>query len=220
MPGFNDFKETPRINTLPFQQMLRTSVPEKNTYVICPLLRAIMDWQIHGIGGSGDVAMGPEMFVLIAVIVILMQLRTRRIRLEVIWILPALLAILTAATIAFEYNGLSTLLLSAVGLVAGCVIGVIIGSRMEVTIDEQGRMVLKGSLVAVTMWVLVLGLKFFGKGILGDTGWISIDDLTAALLALTMGSILARRTYVALKFLRLKKQGTTSTRDTMASLKH
>jgi membrane protein CcdC involved in cytochrome C biogenesis len=164
-----------------------------------------MDWQIHGMSGNGDVAMGPEMFVIIAAIVILLQLRTRRIRPRSIWILPVFLAIVTAATISFEYSGISRLLLSAAGLVIGCAIGAIIGSRMEVTFDEQGRIMLKGSLVAVTIWILVLGLKFFGKGIIGDMGLISLDDLTAALLTLTLGSIMARRTYVLLKYLRLKK---------------
>ncbi len=155
--------------------------------------------------GNGDVAMGPEMFLLIAAIVILLQLRTRRVRLWTIWLPPAFLTLITVPIIAAEYSGLSTLLLSAAGFVIGCAVGVIIGSRMEVSTDEQGRIVLKGSLVAVTIWILVLGLKFFGKGIIGDTGLISLDDLTAALLALTLGSIIARRAYVLLKYLRLKK---------------
>ena len=47
-----------------------------------------MDWQIYGLEGSGgdaafgsgDAAIGTGMFLLIAAIVILLQLRTRRVR--------------------------------------------------------------------------------------------------------------------------------------------
>ncbi|HEY3274452.1 MAG TPA: hypothetical protein VGJ92_11845 [Methanocella sp.] len=168
----------------------------------------MMDWQVYGTGGNGDVAMGGEMFLLIAVIVIILQLRTRRLRPWGIWVMPVLLSIVTVGVISFEYSGPGTLLLSAAGLVVGCAVGSIIGSHMEVSIDERNRIVLKGSLVAVTIWILVLGLKFFGKGLLGDTGLISLNDLTAALLAMTLGAIIARRTYVLIKYLRLKKQGT------------
>jgi membrane protein CcdC involved in cytochrome C biogenesis len=177
-----------------------------------------MDWQMQGLGGNGDTAMSTEMFVLIAVIVILMQLRTRRLRPWSIWIMPVFLSLVTVAIIAFEYSGPGTLLLSAAGLVVGGAIGVIIGSHMEVKANERGEIVLKGSLVAVTIWILVLGLKIFGKGLLGDTGLISLNDLTAALLAVTMGAIIARRAFIALKYLRLRKQNTDAAEGTVNSV--
>ncbi len=101
-----------------------------------------------------------ELFFLIAVILVLLQLRTRRVRLWTIWIPPAIILLpITAMTIAADYNGLNTILFSLLGFAVGCPIGVVIGSRMKVTADDQGRILLKGSLVAVTIWILVLGLK-------------------------------------------------------------
>lgn len=150
-----------------------------------------------------------ELFFLIAVILILLQLRTRRVRLWTIWIPPAIILLpITALTIAADYNGFNTVLYSLLGFAIGCPIGVVIGSRMQVTADDQGRILLKGSLVAVTIWILVLGLRLYGKSIVGDWGIISLNDLSAMALAIALGSIVARRAYLTIKYLELKKQVT------------
>ena len=172
-----------------------------------------MDWTTNATALSGDSfksgQMPVELFFLIAIILILLQLRTRRVRLWTIWIPPAIILLpITALTIAADYSGLSTLLFSVIGFVIGCPIGLFIGSRMQVTADGQGRVLLKGSLVAVTVWILVLGLRMFGKSVIGDLGIISLDDLSAAALAVALGSIIARRGYVTLKYLELRKKAT------------
>ena len=60
-------------------------------------------------------------------------------------------------------SGIVNLLLIAVGLAIGLALGLIIASRMEVKIDEQGRMILKGSTVAVLIWAVIIVLKIYGK---------------------------------------------------------
>jgi membrane protein CcdC involved in cytochrome C biogenesis len=174
-----------------------------------------MDWTYNATAFSSESFKGGQMsvefFFLIAVILVLLQLRTRRVRPWVIWIPIVILLPITAATIAADYSGPGTILLSVAGFAVGCAVGVVIGSRMEVKVDESGRILLKGSLVAVTIWILVLGLKIFGKGIVGDMGIIGLNDLSATVLAMTLGMILARRVYVTLKYLQLKKQATEAT---------
>ncbi len=88
---------------------------------------------------------------------------------------------------------------------------------MKVTADGQGRILLKGSLIAVTIWILVLGLRLFGKGVAGDLGIISLNDLSAMALAMALGMIVARRAYVTIKYFELKKkftEDTTGIKDT------
>jgi membrane protein CcdC involved in cytochrome C biogenesis len=182
-----------------------------------------MDWTYNATAFSSDSfksgQMPVELFFLIAVILVLLQLRTRRVRLWTIWIPPAIILLpITAVTIAADYTGPGTLLLSLAGFAVGCPLGVFIGSRMKVTADEQGRILLKGSLVAVTVWILVLGLRLFGKSIIGDLGIISLNDLSAMALALALGSIVARRGYVTLKYLQLKKQNTKVIEGTEATV--
>ncbi len=168
-----------------------------------------MDWTYNATAFSSESfkggQMSAELFFLIAIILVLLQLRTRRVRLWTIWIPLAILLPITAATIFADYGGPGTLLLSVAGFAVGCAIGVVIGTRMKVSADDRGRIVMKGSVVAVTVWIIVLGLKIFGKGIVGDSGIISLDDLSAALLAMTLGTIIARRAYVSLMYLRLKE---------------
>jgi membrane protein CcdC involved in cytochrome C biogenesis len=181
--------------------------------------RIFMDWTINATTFSSESFKGGQMsaefFFLIAIILVLLQLRTRRVRLWAIWVPLVVLLPITAGAIYTDYGGPGTLLLSVAGFAVGCAIGVVIGTRMNVSTDDRGRIVLKGSLVAVTIWILVLGLKIFGKGIVGDTGIVSLDDLSAMVLAMTLGMIMARRAYVTLKYLQLKKQGTTISKNTV-----
>lgn len=180
-----------------------------------------MDWAINVTTFSSESFKGSQMpaelFFLIAIILVLLQLRTRKVRLWVIWIPLVILLPITAVTIAADYGGPGTLLLAAAGFAIGCAVGVVIGSRMEVKADDRGRILLKGSLVAVTIWILVLGLKIFGKGIAGDMGIVSLNDLSAAVLAMTLGMIMARRAYVTLKYLQLKKQTAADTKAVEAT---
>lgn len=169
-----------------------------------------MDWTFNATTFSSESFKGGQMsaglFFLIAVILVLLQLRTRKVRLGVIWIPLVILLPVTAATIIADYTGPGTLLLAVAGFAVGSAVGIFIGSRMEVKIDERGRILLKGSLVAVSIWILVLGLKIFGKGIVGNTGIIGLNDLSAMVLAMTLGMIMARRAYLTLKYLQLQKQ--------------
>jgi membrane protein CcdC involved in cytochrome C biogenesis len=172
-----------------------------------------MDWTINATtfdsSSFKNGQMSVEFFLLMAAIIILLQLRTRRVRLWTLWIPPAIILLpITAVTIAADYGGPGTLLLSLAGFIVGCPIGAFIGSRMKVTADDQGQILLKGSLVAVTIWILVLGLRLFGKSIVGDLGIISLNDLSAMALAMALGSIIARRAYVTVKYLELKKKTT------------
>jgi membrane protein CcdC involved in cytochrome C biogenesis len=156
--------------------------------------------------------MSVEFFFIIAIILVLLQLRTRRVRLWTIWLPPVIILLpITVMTLAADYNGLNTVLFSVAGFAIGCPIGAFIGSRMQVTADENGRILLKGSVFAVAVWILVLGVRLFGKSIVGDWGIIGLNDLSALALALALGTIVARRAYVTLKYLELRKQTTEAT---------
>lgn len=169
-----------------------------------------MDWTYNATTFSseslGDGQMSAGLFFLIAIILILLQLRTRKVRPLAILIPLVILLPITIMTIVADYSGPGTLLLAVAGFAVGCTAGVVIASRMEVKVDDRGRILLKGSLVAVTIWILVLGLKIFGRGVVRDLGIFSLNDLSAMVLALTLGMILARRAWVMLRYLQLQKK--------------
>ncbi len=176
-----------------------------------------MDWTYNAsaFGGNysamgGDYSamgsMGAGIFFVIAVLIILLQLRERRVRMWTILLVPVILLLVTSIAIVPELGkGPLNLLIIAVGFAVGAAIGLFIGSRMKVRLDEKGRMVLKGSVIAVLVWIAVIGLKLFGKGLIGSLGIIDFDVLTSAVLAMTLGTIVFRRFYVLWKFLQMKK---------------
>jgi membrane protein CcdC involved in cytochrome C biogenesis len=121
-------------------------------------------------------------------------------------IMPLFMLMVTSAVVYTELSsGPLNLLPIAAGFAIGIGFGIVIGSRMEVKVDERGRMLLKGSTVAVLIWVAIIALKIYGKSLLGSFGLIDLGILTSIFLAMTLGTMIARRAYVYWQY-RLKKQ--------------
>lgn len=160
--------------------------------------------EIYELNGSDF--MSNNYFLIIIALVLLLQLRERHVRWWSLMIMPLFMLLVTASVVYTELSsGPLNLLLIAVGFAIGIAVGIVIGSRMDVKVDERGRMVLKGSTVAVLIWAAVIVLKIYGKSLLGDFGLIDIGVLTSIFLAMTLGTMISRRAYVYWQY-RLKKQ--------------
>jgi hypothetical protein len=146
-------------------------------------------------------------FFVIVLFVLLLQLRTRRVRLFGLVVMPLLMLALTVPLVSMElFSGPIGIALLALGFIVGVGFGIVIGSMMEVKVDEKdGSMVLKGSVLAVLLWAAVIGLKIFGKDLLGSYGLIDMGLLTSAVLMLTVGSMISRRGFVYWRYLQMKK---------------
>jgi membrane protein CcdC involved in cytochrome C biogenesis len=164
-----------------------------------------MVFNVTMIPSDGDMAAVGPVIILFALLIVLLQLRERRVRPSGLVIVPLLMAVITFAVISFELQaGWVAILTIVAGLLLGSGVGLVIASRMIVKMDEKGRMVLKGSVIAVLIWMVVIILKVYGKDAL-----VGIGDpaaLTSAALAMTLGAMTARRAYVLWKYLQLKKQ--------------
>lgn len=148
----------------------------------------------------GDLAFNDQsylVFIAVIFLILLLQLRERRVRWWSLMIMPVFMLMVTWAVVSTELtSGIVNLLLITFGLAIGIVLGLIIGSRMEVKIDEQGRMVLKGSTVAVLLWAVIIVLKIYGKNFISGFGLIDVGVLTSVFLAMTLGAMISRRVYV------------------------
>lgn len=146
-------------------------------------------------------------FFFVVLLILLLQLRTRRVRLLGLVVMPIFMLLLTIPFILVElFSGPLAIALLALGFIVGAGIGVAIGSMMEVKINEKdGSMLLKGSLLAVLLWAAVIGLKIFGKDILGSIGLIDMGLVTSTFLVLTVGSMISRRAMVYWRYLQMKK---------------
>lgn len=120
-------------------------------------------------------------------------------------IMPVIMLLLTWTVISIEFSsGIWNLLLIAAGLAVGLGLGVIIATRIEVKVDEKGRMVLKGSTVAVLIWAVIIVLKIYGKSWLAGVGLIDVGVLTSIFLAMTLGAMVSRRAYLYWQYLKKK----------------
>jgi len=75
-----------------------------------------------------------------------------------------------------------------------------------VRIAPDGVMILQGSLLMVVLWMAIIALKLYGKSLIGGLGLVDFDVLTSALLAMTLGTMIGRRIFVYMKYLRLKEK--------------
>ena len=154
---------------------------------------------------TGNLDFNDPSYLVVIALILLLQLRERRVRWWSLMIMPAFMLMITGAVVFSELSsGIVNLLLIASGLAIGLVLGLVIASRMEVKIDEQGRMLLKGSTVAVLIWAVIIILKIYGKDLIAGFGLIDVGVLTSIFLAMTLGAMISRRAYLYWQY-RIKK---------------
>ncbi len=157
---------------------------------------------------AGDLTFNDQSYLVLLVfigLILLLQLRERRVRLWSLLIMPVLMLWITTSVVYTELSsGIVNLLLIAAGLAIGLVLGLIIASRMEVKVDEQGRMVLRGSILAVLIWMAIIVLKLYGKSLLAGFGLIDVGVLTSVFLTMTLGGTISRRAYLYWIYLKKK----------------
>ena len=123
--------------------------------------------------------------------------------------MPAFLFIITIILVqGVIFSSLTNFFLIDLGFIIGLLIGYAVGSFMAVKIDEKdGRMILKGSYIAVGIWIFVIILKVYGKGILGNSQYMDLSVLSSLILMLTLGAMISRRILIYRKYRNFKING-------------
>ncbi len=147
-----------------------------------------------------------QSFLVIIVIIVLLQLRERRVNKFSLMILPLFMLLITLSIVqSVIFTSLLNFIVIILGFVMGLVTGIAVGSFMEVKVDEDGSMILKGSKIAVGLWISVILLKIYGQGVLNNTGYFNIGVLSSAILMLTLGAMISRRILVYMKYRNFRK---------------
>jgi membrane protein CcdC involved in cytochrome C biogenesis len=120
--------------------------------------------------------------------------------------MPILVAYITIPIVNSELISAFNVAVILAALIIGLLGGILIGKFFEVKIDENGAMILKGSFIAVFIWIAIILLKVYGKNVLGNTGFVELNLLTAAFLIMTLGAMVSRRIFVYWKYLNFKKE--------------
>ncbi|SCG86250.1 CcdC protein domain-containing protein [Methanobacterium congolense] len=146
-----------------------------------------------------------QTFLVIIVIILILQLRERKVKVRKLFVMPVFMVLATGAVLyTSASSSITAFALVAAGLAVGIGMGIVIGSLMKVNIHEDGSMVLKGSILAVVVWIALIGVKILGKDTLGGTGYINLSVLTSIFLSMTLGAMVARRAYVYREYLKQK----------------
>lgn len=142
-----------------------------------------------------------QTFLVVIIIIVLLQLRERRVNKLSLMILPIFMFLITLSLVqSVIFTSLLNFIIISSGFIIGLLIGIAVGSFMDVKVDKDGAMILKGSLIAVGLWISVILLKIYGQGVLNNTGYFDIGVLSSALLMLTLGAMISRRILIYMKY--------------------
>jgi hypothetical protein len=120
-------------------------------------------------------------------------------------IMPAFMLFITSFIVqSVFFTSILNFSLITAGFIVGVLIGIALGSLMAVKVDEDGTMILKGSFIAVILWVLVIILKFYGQNVLGTSGYFDLSVLTSVLLMMTLGAMISRRIFIYRRYRNYK----------------
>ncbi|PEC56879.1 DUF1453 domain-containing protein [Bacillus cereus] len=141
--------------------------------------------------------------LLVILIIVLMQSKERKVKVNCIWLVPALLCFVTIQSII--HMGQLTilqLLLFVAMLGIGLVLGVIRGKALTFRIDsETGHVLRKGNWLSTIILLIILGAKIVIKQSMfsGSTHY-TLMVVTNAFLCVTLGTVISRRYYIWKKY--------------------
>ncbi len=147
---------------------------------------------------SPDVFFNSDSFLFLILIILLLQLRERKVSMARLLIMPI---IITMLAIPFFYTTASSgwfgFSLVILGLLVGLVLGVFLGSLMEVKLrEEDGKIVMKGSILVVLIWGIIIIIKILSKNYLNENHILGLDIITSIFLAITLGTMISRRVII------------------------
>jgi len=91
---------------------------------------------------------GSQSFILVIIIIVLLQLRERRVKLWRLMILPTFMFFITLLLVqSVIFTSLLNFSLITAAFIMGVLIGIAVGSFISVKVDKDGNMILKGSLM-------------------------------------------------------------------------
>lgn len=149
--------------------------------------------------------MASHSFLIIILLIIILQLRERKIKLRKLIIMPVILSIITIPMIYVEMYSVFNVAVIFVGLLIGVLMGFLISRFMEVKMDENGSMIMKGSLIAVLLWAAIIVVRIYGRDEISSMGLIDLNLLTAMFLIMAVGAMISRRIFIYWKYINFKK---------------
>ncbi|OUB30087.1 DUF1453 domain-containing protein [Bacillus thuringiensis serovar yunnanensis] len=147
--------------------------------------------------------------LLVVLIIVLMQSKERKVKINRIWLIPALLCFVTIQSII--HMGQITLLqglLFVVMLGIGLGLGIIRGRALTFRFDSKtGHVLRKGNWVSTIILLVILGAKIMIKqSMFSDSTHQTLMVVTNAFLCIILGTVISRRYYIWKKYNELTQK--------------
>lgn len=149
--------------------------------------------------------MGSSVFLFIILIIVILQLRERKMTLRKLVIMPVILLVFTIPTVLIEMYSAYNVAVIFAGLLIGLLMGLLIGKFMKVKIHEDGSMILKGSFFAVLIWIAIIVARIYGRDVISSMKLMDFNLLTSMFLIMAVGAMISRRVYIYWKYTNFKK---------------
>ncbi|HDX9628725.1 TPA: DUF1453 family protein [Bacillus cereus] len=148
--------------------------------------------------------------VLVILIIVLMQSKERKVKVNRIWLVPALLCFVTGQSLI--HMGQITLLqglLLVIMLGIGLCLGIIRGKALEFRLDsETGHVLRRGNWLSTLILLVVLVAKIVIKqSMFSGSTHQTLMFVTNAFLCITLGTVISRRYYIWKKYNELTQKG-------------
>ncbi|PGK33948.1 DUF1453 domain-containing protein [Bacillus anthracis] len=141
--------------------------------------------------------------LLVILIIVLMQSKERKMKVNRIWLVPTLLCFVTIQSII--HMGQLTilqLLLFVAMLGIGLALGVVRGNALTFRIDSKtGHVLRKGNWLSTMILLVILGAKIVIKqSMFSSSTHYTLMIVTNAFLCITLGTVISKRYYIWKKY--------------------
>ena len=141
--------------------------------------------------------------IIIAVVVMFLilrrQLSEREVKPGKLITFPLIMILITAGTIyQTMFSSIWGFSLILGGLIIGAFVGYFMGSHFKMRVRDDGAVMMKGSIITVLIWILLIAVKFYGETVLGGNN--HLINISSMLLAMTMGTIISRQFIIYKKY--------------------
>jgi hypothetical protein len=153
-----------------------------------------------------------QSFIIVILFLVILQLRQRRVKPLGLMIMPVFMFFISIFLVdEVLFTSLLNFILIVGGFALGTIIGYVVASFMKVQLDKDGNVMMKGSVLAVVVWIIVIVVKFYGEQTLGSAHFIDFNVLTSIFIMMTLGAMISRRLIIYRRYrehkLMIKKAG-------------
>lgn len=136
---------------------------------------------------------------LVMFLILKRQLSEKEVKPRKLITFPLIMILITAGTIyQTMFSSIWGFSLILGGFIIGAFTGYFMGSLFKMRVRDDGAVMMKGSLITVSIWIILIVVRFYGETVLGGNNHIT--NITSLFLAMAMGTMISRQFIIYKKY--------------------